>query len=210
MSEQVDVLENGTGPRRWDSVPRPVRRLGTVLIVVLLVVAGILWLRDQAADRERAQRIDLVTSLALESSSTSPPGGRVSYFVVVRNEGLRPVSVTGIGGGAAGLRLRMTGRRRTDDPRGRRAGDPAVDPADLRRRPVGDRLTAELAIRRADGGAVSREVDLEPAYLVLDVAGTLCAVRPGLRDHELSGPVLRDVTAKADTGRLNRQHAGTR
>jgi hypothetical protein len=198
-AEQVDVLENGTGPRWWETVPLPVRRAGAVLVVVLLVVAGILWVRDRAADRERAERIDLVTSLALESSSTSPPGGRVSYFVVVRNEGLRPVSVTGIGGGADGLRLRMRDDAEPMIPVGGELSIPLsirLTCADTASGP----LTAELAIRRADGGPASREVDLEPASLVLDVAGTLCAVRPDLRDHELSGPVLRGVAAKADTG----------
>jgi len=197
--EQVDLLENGTGPRWWETVPRPVRRLAAVLVVVLLVVGGIVWVRDRAADRELAQRIDLVTFLALESSSTSPPGGRVSYFVVVRNEGLRPVSVTGIGGGAEGLRLRMRDGVASTIPVGGELSIPLsirLTCADTTSGP----LTAELTIRRADGGAASRDVDLEPAALVLDVAGTLCAVRTDLRDHELSGPVLRGVAAKADTG----------
>jgi hypothetical protein len=42
----------------------------------------------------------------------------------------------------------------------------------------------------------SRDVELEPAFLVRDVAATLCAVRPDLSDHELSGRVLRGLTPK--------------
>jgi hypothetical protein len=51
----------------------------------------------------------------------------------------------------------------------------------------------EIRLRRQDGGTASRRVDLQPADLVRDAAATLCAVRPGLRDHELSGPVLRSA-----------------
>jgi hypothetical protein len=42
----------------------------------------------------------------------------------------------------------------------------------------------------------SREVELGSAFLVQDVAATLCAVRPDLSDHELSGRVLRGITPK--------------
>ncbi len=62
-------------------------------------------------------------------------------------------------------------------------------------------MTAEIGVRRQDGGSTTRQVVLEPAFLVLDVAATLCAVRPDLRDHELSGPVLRGGAAKDDEGR---------
>ena len=199
-SEQVDVLENGMGPRWWEVVPPPARRLGALLVVVVLVIAGGLWLRDRAADRERAERIDLVTVLALETSSTSPPGGRVSYFVVVRNEGLRPVTVTGIGGGGGGLRLRMRDDVVLTIPVGGERSIALSIRLTCVDGPAGP-LTAVLAIRGYDGGAVRSEVDLEPAGLVLEAAGTLCAVRPELRDHELSGPVLRDVSAKDDAGR---------
>jgi hypothetical protein len=52
-------------------------------------------------------------------------------------------------------------------------------------------LPAAIGVRTDAGGVVSRRADLTPAALVLDVAATLCEVRPGLRNHELSGPVLR-------------------
>ena len=129
----------------------------------------------------------------------------------MRNEGLRPVSVTGIGGG------------------GRKDCGCACGTTSASTIPVGGELSIPLSIRltcadtyvgtadrRADHSAgptaepPASDVDLEPAALVLDVAGTLCAVRPDLRDHELSGPVLRGVAAKGDAGRLNCRHAGAR
>jgi len=190
--QQVDVLEGGTGPPWWESVPLPARRLGVLLAVVVVLAAGVLWLRDRAAGRERAQAIDLVPALAVESSSTSPPGGRVSYFLVVRNDGERPVTVTAITGGDGGVLLSML----DDDARTVAAGAESSIPLSVRLTCAGagagaGPLPAELALRREDGGATSREIALEPADLLRDVAVTLCAVRPGLRDRELSGPVLR-------------------
>jgi hypothetical protein len=194
----IDVLESRPG--WWTSLPRSVRRLGTAVVVLVLLVAGALWIRDRAADRERAQRIDLVTSLVVEVSSTSPPGGRVSYFVVVRNRGQRPVTLTAVTGGDAGLRLRLL----DDDERTVPAGAELSIPLSVRLTcsGAGSRaapLPAVLALRRADGGVATHEVALEPAILVRDVAGTLCSVRPDLRNHELSGPVLQEVAAKSDT-----------
>jgi hypothetical protein len=190
--EQVDVLENGTAPSR---------RLVTVLVVLALVVAGFLWLRDRAADREQARRIDVVASLAVESSSTSPPGGRVSYFVLVRNDGEEPVVVTAVDGGDDGVLLRMLDDHERTVPAGAQLSIPlsvrlTCAGAGTGRGP----LPADLALRRADGSGVTRPVGLEPAVLVRDVAGTLCAVRPGLRDHELSGRVFREIAGKGDTG----------
>jgi hypothetical protein len=52
-------------------------------------------------------------------------------------------------------------------------------------------LPAAIGVRREDGGTTIRRVELTPAAVVLDVAATLCGVRPGLRAYELSGPVVR-------------------
>lgn len=206
-SDQVDVLENGTGPGWWESVPRPVRRIGALAVVLVLVTAGVLRLRDDAADRERAERIDLLTSLVVESSSTSPAGGQVAYFVVVRNEGERPVVVTSVTGDGHGLRLSLLDGLLDDVEHAVPAGGQLSLPlsvrltcaaADTGADTVAGPLPVELALRRADGAVTTREVELEPAFLVRDVAATLCAVRPDLSDHELSGRVLRGITPKEE------------
>ncbi len=166
-------------------------RLVAVVMVVVLVGVGLLWYRDRAAERELARRVDLTASLGVSSSSTTPPGGEVGYFVVVRNDGPHPVEVTAVEGGTDRLRLTMRYDHR-----------PRLDPGTVNAIALSVRLTCrpgrtpvelpvELRLRRQDGGTTSRRVDLQPSALVGDVATTLCTVRPDLRDHELSGPVLR-------------------
>jgi hypothetical protein len=187
MTGAVDVIESGTGP------PRGRSRVLLALGILALLAAGGVWFRDWAAERELRHTVQLITTLGVVSSSTSPPGGSVLYFLEVRNDGPRPLSVTSVDASSHGLRIRMrdAGRRRIDV--GEEADIPlsarvtCTDGIDADHRP----LPAAIGVRREDGGTTTRRVELSPAALVLDVAATLCDVRPGLRAHELSGPVLR-------------------
>jgi hypothetical protein len=191
----AEVLESRTEPsewrRRWSALPRAVRRGVAVLGIVVLAGVGLLWWRDEAAERALARRVTLTTSLGVSSSSTTPPGGSVGYFVVVRNDGASRVTVTAVEGETAGLRLRM----RDDAERRVDPGTETAIPLSVRLSCVpaaGDvELSGVIRVRRADGGATAREVALRPAAPLLDAAATLCGVRPNLRDHELTGPVLR-------------------
>ncbi|MCW2699520.1 MAG: hypothetical protein JWQ45_1055 [Blastococcus sp.] len=192
----TELLESGTTEpsrlrARWTALPRGARRVVTALVVVALVVAGVVWLHDRSVQRALEQRISLRTALGMSSSSTTPPGGEVGYFVVVRNEGLRRVSVTAVDGATGRLRLRM-----------RDAADRRVDPGTETAIPLSVRLSCgagaaetrlplRIRVRREDGGSATRRVALEPGAILLDPVATLCRVRPDLRDHELSGPVLR-------------------
>ena len=126
-----------------------------------------------------------------------PAGGRGALLLLVRNDGALPVAVTSVDAADAGLRLRMQDEGERRIPPGREVEIPlsvrlTCVPGAGAARPS---LDAEIGVRREDGGATSRPADLRPASLVLDVAATLCGVRPDLRDHELSGPVLRAPTA---------------
>ncbi len=181
--------------RRWTALPRSARLLVVAAVVLLAAGAGGLWLRDRAAERALAERVDLTASIGLSSLSTTPPGGQVSFFVVVRNEGELPVRITAVEGSARGLRLRMPDdvvRQVSPD------GEAAV-PVSVRLTcapsGVGEGLTTEIAVRREDGVAVTRRVRPEPAQLLLDVVTTLCGSRPDLRDQEISGPVLDGLAA---------------
>jgi hypothetical protein len=185
MTGPVEVLEGGT--------TRPERHPWVLaLVVVALLGCGGLWFRQWSAAREMRQAVELTTAFGVDSSSTSPPGGEVSFYVLVRNAGTSPVSVTSVTAADGGLRLRM----RDAGPYRIGVGSEAeivlsarvtcADGVD----PTGP-LPASLGVRRQDGSALTSRVQLRPASLVLDVAATLCETRPALRDHELSGPVSR-------------------
>lgn len=202
--EQVDVLEGGVEPprwqRRWAAMPAAPRRLLAVLGVLLVVGAAVVWTRERAADRDRAERVVLTATVRVVSSSTSPPGGQVSFFVRVSNSGPLPVSVTEVEGYGERLLLWMRGDR---EPSLAPGAETDV-PLSVRLTCIGNAgppgLTADIQVRRQDGVSVTRRVALGSASLAVDMAATLCAVRSHLRDHELSGPVLR-AAAPYDTGR---------
>jgi hypothetical protein len=198
-----DVLEGGFRPpwcrRAWAVLPRSGRVLLVGVLVLAAAAAGGLELRDRAAERELGRQVDLSASLGLSSLSTTPPGGQVSFFVVVRNEGPRPVRITAVEGTAAGLRLR-----------GVDVGERLLSPDAETAVPVSVRLTCpgydgggdlvtSVAVRRQDGGRATPRVRPEPAGLLTDVADTLCRSRPDLRDQELSGPVLDDLAGDGPT-----------
>jgi hypothetical protein len=181
---------------RWRSLPRAVRRLVVVVVVLGLATAGGVELRDRMVARELGQRVVLSTSLGVWTSSTSRPYGYVSYFVAIRNGGTQPLSVTDVELSTEQLRLRM----RSDAPRRVEAGQEIQVLVSVRltcstARPS-SALPAQVSVRRDDGSGATRDVDLQPSALILDAANTLCAVRPGLTDHEISGPIT--LTAQGD------------
>ncbi len=194
-----DVLEGGMRPapwrRRWTALPRAARLSVAGLVVLLAAAGGGLWLRDRAAERALAQRVDVAASFSVSSLSTTPPGGQVAFFLVVRNEGVRPVWVTSVGGGDDGLVLGTHDEvERQVAPHGE-ASVPVSVRLTCDRYAGGGGLTAEIGLRRTDGSTVIRRSRPDPASALTEVATTLCAVRPDLRDQELSGPVLDDLAA---------------
>lgn len=190
---QVDVLEGGLEPpwwrRAWTSLPPRGRRGLAALLALAVAVALVVLVRERTAEQARREQVSLGISIVISSSSTHPPGGQVRFLLVVRNLGPLPVSLTAVAATGDGLRLRM----QDDAARPVGAGGEIEIPLSVRLTcPTGsDPLTAEIGVLRDDGGSTSRRVQLRSADRVLDVAATVCSVRPDLRDHELSGPVLR-------------------
>jgi hypothetical protein len=166
--------------------------------VLVLLVGGILVVRTWSAERELRQAVELSTSLGIWSSSTARPGGEVRFFVLVRNDGALPLSVTSVAAADRGLQLRMRDEGERRIAPGKEVEVPLSVLVTCARGAgaSGPSLAAEIGVRREDGGTTSRATELRPAGLVLDVAATLCAVRPELRGHELSGPILRDQAGR--------------
>ena len=195
----VELLEDGTGASAWDTPPAPLprggRRLVAGLAVLVLLGGGVLFVRTWSADREARQAVELTVTFGLLSSSTVPPGGSVRFFVLVRNDGALPVSVTSVDATDPGLRLRM----RDDGARPVGPGEEIEIPLSVRLTCVPGAgaprpsLDAEIGVRREDGGPAFQRAELRPAGMVLDVAKSVCLTRPELRDHELSGAVLRSA-----------------
>lgn len=163
------------------------------VVGVAVLLAGVAQARDWVAERQARERVVLSTSLGVWSSSTSPPGGSVTFFVSVRNAGIEPLAVTSVR--ASNDRLRLGTRDGLD--RRVEAGAELLLPLSvlLTCAPPAStepaELSAEIAVRRDDGRLVERPISLGQAGLVLDVADTVCSVRPELRGYELSGPVIR-------------------
>jgi hypothetical protein len=191
-----ELFEGGTGPSwwsaRWATLTQGGRRLVAGLALLVLLGGGAVLVRTWAAERELRQAVELTATVGVWSSSTNRPGGEVGYFLRVGNVGPLPLSVTSVAAAGAGVQVRMRDDGARQVAPGREIEIPlSVRVTCVRGATARPAMDAEIAVRRDDGGATSRRVDLQPAEPVLDAAATLCEVRPDLRDHELSGPVLR-------------------
>jgi hypothetical protein len=195
-----DLIEGGTGApwwrQAWGALPPWRRRSLVALGLVALLAVGVVLLHGRAVARDVERQVSLAAALGIWSSSTVVPGGTVNFSVVVRNDGARPLTVTAIEGTGAGLQLRM--RDRVDRPVAA-GGEVEIPLSVLLTCGVEDgELSTEITVLRSDGTTAVRAVDLRSASRLLDVAATLCGVRSDLRDHELSGPILRRAEAAKD------------
>jgi hypothetical protein len=193
-SSGAELLAGGASAiswrERWALLPRQRRRLIAAAMTLLVIVGGAAQVRERLAERAAQHRVVLAVSLGV-SASSSASGSRVDYLLRVRNDGSRPVSVMSVKASSSQVRLQLLdGGQRVD------AGSEVTLPlsvlltCDPAAASSEGPLTAELVVRRADGGSMSERVPLRPAALVRGVAATLCLVRPRLRDYELSGPIV--------------------
>lgn len=199
-----EVLEGGSpdrdrrgGGRRsswWAALPTWGRMGVAGLAALAVLLAGASAVADWWSERRARDRLDLQATLRVSSSSSSPPGGRVDYYVEVRNAGPRPVRLGAVSAGWPGLAVvnrsrlgdavapgqdRLVALSVRLDCRGLQARARARDPAlSVVATPWSDRRRTVL-------------VPVRQAYLLTDAADLLCRLRPGLRGRELSGPVLQ-------------------
>lgn len=178
-ADVVDVFDSG------QRAPRRRRLLVATVVLLVLAAAGGLLVRQRLAER-----VALAASLEVATTATSPPGGAVRWSVAVRNDGARPVRVVSVTTSTDRIVLSSAGAL-SEPVQPRQEVDIPVSvrlTCGSSTRPSG--LAAAVRIRRSDGRSATRVVPLAAAASLLDVVDTLCAVRPGLRGQELSGPVV--------------------
>lgn len=197
--QRVEVLQHRDDSswweRRWLGLPAGRRRavsIGSALVLAVpLAVAALVQGQGWWVEQGRREVVDLDVSLGVWTSSTSPPTGYVSYYLAIRNAGIEPLEITSVQATGEGLQVRARG----DGGRQVEAGGEIVVPLSAlltcssTSAAAGRDLRVEVGVRRDDGRQAPQRSAMD-ASLILDAAQTLCGVRPGLRAHELSGPVL--------------------
>jgi hypothetical protein len=182
---------------RWRQKPRWWRRAVAVSALLLFVVPATLFGaslgRAWLIERGLRDEVSLVGTVHVLATSTTPLGGSVNYNVAVRNTGARPVQITGVD--ISQSRLHITDKspsplRLAAGETGEVAVSVRLDctrggPFDPR-----DGLRGEVVAIARSGTQHRVYIAFEQGFLLTDVANTLCRVRPGLTDEELSGPVL--------------------
>ncbi|MPQ97413.1 hypothetical protein GB931_05625 [Modestobacter sp. I12A-02628] len=200
--EGFDVLEGDplgeSWGHRWRSLSRGVRAGAVCLVAAAVLAAAVLGYRSWAAGRAADREVRLSVTLGVSSSSTTPLGGQVEYFVTVRNDGLRPTTVEELASVGSGMDISGSGPLRIE------AADEALlplsvlltcDPApapDGTDAGAGPRtLAGQVSVVREDGGTTTSDVLILAPEPLLDAAATLCSARPELRSYQLSGPTVR-------------------
>ncbi len=197
-----EVLDSQTGlperfADRWARLPAVRRRFAVAALALTTSIAGSVLVmeagREWRAESRLAEMVAVRASMGVFASSRSPIGGRVDYYVSVRNVGPRPVRVSDVRIVHGGLHMRGV-----DVPHAAIPPSGVIDvPLSVRLscapRPTSVRaagLQGDLVVLAQNGRRRTVELTVTRAGPLLDVVETVCRVRPTLRDAELSGPVL--------------------
>lgn len=205
--DQGEVL-GGHAPTRWErwwlSLPahrRRAARLGTASLVgVALAATGAVAVQGWMDERDRRRAVSLAVAVGAWTSSHSPPGGQVTYYLAIKNDGPATLEVVSVA--ASGDRLRL--RSPDDVARRLEAGRQVLVPMSALLTCSTDAadatLQVQIDVRRGDGSVARHRSPLGDAMMLLGAADTLCQVRPALTDYELSGPVLRPAPTDRGEG----------
>ena len=178
-------------PRLWRVVVATATIVAVGLTTVLFGVTRVgEWLIEQGVRDEVA----IEAAIEVSSSSSSPAGGRVDYYVVIRNAGPRPVRIDGVEIVDAGFQITNKRALRQQDlqPGGLLFAALSVH-LDCARSDVvaeQDVLSGLIAVRPTSGRWRRVEAPFTQAAPLVNMAATMCALNPDLRSGELSGPVL--------------------
>lgn len=198
---ETDLLESGPEPgvgsrlgSTWMFASRRQRMVGVgaLLLLILPTVTVVIVLKTRAWLNERSLRdqVSVTATIDVAVSSTTPLGGRIDYFVVVRNVGRRAVRISGLAHTDARLHIRSRDFATILLAPGSTVDIPISVRLDCTGPPIGTAvLLGTVAATPASGRAQDVPTSLDRSLLLTDVAQTLCEVRPELTDRELSGPV---------------------
>lgn len=196
-SDLLESREPATAQLRalWSLVSPRRRRLaaGAAAVVALIFTGwlGVTQARSWLHERDVRDQVSLTATVEVSASSTSLGGGRVDYFLAVRNAGPRQVRVSGAE--LSGARLHIVSRNFTAlvVPPGTTVDVPLsvrLDCVRLGSAGAGS-LHAKIVATPENGRERKVPTPLAQTTLVTDVADTLCSVQPDLRGRELSGSV---------------------
>ncbi len=196
------MLESPTGlperfADRWARLPAVRRRFAVAALALATSTAGSVLAveagREWRAERRLAETVAVRASMGVFASSRSPIGGRVDFYVSVRNVGPRPVRVSDVRIVHGGLHVRGVDVPRTAIPPSGVIDVPMsvrLSCAPRRGLARAGQLPGVLVMLAQNGRRRTVELTITRAGPLLDVVETVCRVRPTLRNAELSGPVL--------------------
>lgn len=175
---------------RWTALsPRRRRTVVAAGTVLVLAVPGVAVLDARAEQRRLDDALAFTATVAASSRSTAPSGGRVDFFVGVRNTGPRAVQVDDVALVAPRLRVRA----RWDGPEQLQPGDSVGVPVSvlLDCRGVSAPLRGTVTARPASGRARAVAADVTELAPLTRIADTVCFGDPEAVGRELSGPIVQ-------------------
>lgn len=197
VPEGGDVLVGGAAQpsplaRRWaSSSPRRRRAAAGALAAAVAAVVVVLAAQQLSGwNLEQRRRDEVALAATLDVSSISTVGsGRVDYFAVVRNLSPRPVRLDGLELTTASLHITSHQLPGVPVPSGGAVDVPISVRLDCAGGTQAGVLSVAILTTPESGRQQTVRLALDHAFLVTDVAATVCRVRPYLTDLELSGPV---------------------
>lgn len=168
--------------RRWAAA------VALVLVAAVALPVGAAEVRDRAEERRLRDTVQVTATLGATGRSSGPGGGRVDFYVTVRNDGLGRVRVDSVQLDSPRLRIRSRGENG-----GVAAPGATVDlPVSVLLDCTGGSapLEGSVTARAASGRQQTVATPFAEVDRLVSGAAMLCRVRPGTVGRELSGPIV--------------------
>lgn len=182
--------------RRWKSLA-PRRRVAVAAGAVVLVGLPLAVLAGGRAhgwlvERQLRDEVALTATAGYWSSSTSPTGGRINFFVVVGNTGPRPVRIDSVESDPHRLTVRSLPNLRYQVLPGQAINVPVslrLDCTVVEAAPLSADAPASIAAHPLSGRRHRVVTGLGHPALFTDLADNLCRADSGLQNQDMAAPV---------------------